>query len=133
MFKSKLGGCESRIEAVRRRMGSNHGHRAFAVASEQSLVQVCLLCLGRQAGGRSASLHIHNDERQFGHHRKAESFALERKARAGSGGDSEVAGEGSAYGGAYAGYLILCLQSLAAQALVERELFEYGRCRSNRI
>ena len=133
VLQGDLGGLESCVEAVGRRVGGHDGHRAFAVAAVQGLVEVGLLRLGRQAGGGTAALDVHDDQRQLGHHRETHRLGLQGEARAGRGGHGEVAGIGGADGRADAGDLVLRLERLGAQALVDGQLFEDGRGRRDRI
>ena len=133
MLESDLRSVEGGVEAVRRRMRGHDGDRAFTVAAIKGLAQVGLLGLGRKTGGRAAALHVYDDERKLGHDGKSEGLALEREAGAGSGSDGEVAGEGSADGGADARYLVLGLQRLGAEALMDGEFLKDSRSRRNGI
>ena len=133
VLEGDLGGLEGGVEAVRRRMGGHDGHRAFAVAPIEGLVEVGLLRLGGQAGGWAAALDVHDDQRQLGHHGEAHRLGFQGEARTGGRGHREASGIGGADGGADARDLILGLERLGAQALVERELLQDGRGRRDRV
>ena len=74
------------------------------------LVEVGLLGLGRQAGGRAAALGVDDHQRQLGGDGEADRLGLERDAGAGAGGDAEAAGIGGADRGAGGGDLVLGLE-----------------------
>ena len=124
MLECDLRGVECGVEAVRRGMGGDHGDGAFSVPAVESLIEVGLFGLGRDAGRRACALHIHHHEREFGHYGESQGFALQRESGAGSRGDREIARIGRSDGGADAGYLVFGLQGLGAQALVDCEFLE---------
>ena len=97
-------------EAVGRRGGGQDDDRRVAVAAHHRLVEVGLLGLGRQAGGRAAALGVDDHQRQLGGDGEADGLGLERDAGAGAGGDAEAAGVGGADGGAGGGDLVLGLE-----------------------
>ena len=72
MFEGNLSRIESSVEAVCRRMCRHDHHRTLSVTSVESLIKVGLLCLGRDTGRRTGTLHIHNDKRKFSHDSESE-------------------------------------------------------------
>ena len=81
------------VETIFHRRGRQHDARAVAVPAENRLKQIALLDVGRQAGARSAALHVDNDERHLRHRRPADRFGLERDAGTGAAGDGEISRE----------------------------------------
>ena len=55
------------VETIFHRGRSQHHAGAVAVSAEDGLVQIALLDVGREAGAWAAALHVHNNERHFGH------------------------------------------------------------------
>jgi hypothetical protein len=68
MKRTAIRQASSARRSSRPDCGGDHRQRAFAVAAEHRLQQVRLLGLGRQAGARTAALHVDDDHRQFEHH-----------------------------------------------------------------
>ena len=63
-------------------LGRDDRQRRLAVAPVHREEEVGLLGLGRQPGGRSAALHVDEEQRQLQADRQAEAFGLEVDARA---------------------------------------------------
>ena len=111
------GGC-------RRRVGGHHHDGALTVAAVEGLVEVGLLCLGGNTGGRTAALHVHEYEGQLGDHGQTEGLGLQGETGTGGGGHGEVAGVCGTDGGTDAGDLILALEGLGLELLVDGQLLE---------
>ncbi len=108
----------------------DHRDRRLAVAAEHRLQQVGLLGLGGQAGGRSAALHVDDDQRKFGHHGQADGLRLQRDAGARRAGDAERAAVGRADRRADAGDLVLGLEGQDVEVLVLGQLVQDVRRRA---
>ena len=98
MLQRYLCRHESCVEAVGRACGRYYGHRALAVSAIQHLQQVGLLALGWQSGGRSATLHVHDDQWQLVDDGKVDGLALQANARAGCRRAGQRSGESRANG-----------------------------------
>ena len=83
MLKGNLRCLVGRVEAVGGACGCNHWHRAFAVASVKSLQEVGLLALGRQTGGRTATLNVDDDKRKLVDDGEVDGLRFQTDARAG--------------------------------------------------
>ena len=118
---------EGVVETVARRRGGHHDRRALAVAAVEGLLEVALLGFRRQARRGASALHVHDHQRQFGHHGQSQRLALERQARAGGGRHGEVPGIGRADGRADAGDLVFGLHGLHPEVLALGQLFEDHR------
>src|SRR6266446_3013988 len=88
------GGFNRDVKTIFDRGGGENDTRTVAVTSEDRLMQIALLDVGRQTGARTAALDVANDEREFGHRCPADRFALERNPRTGAAGDGEISGVG---------------------------------------
>ena len=110
-------------------MGGHHHERALAVTAVEGLVEIRLLCLGRHTRTGACPLDVYHHQRKLGHDRESESLGLQRQAGTGCGRNSQAAGEGSADGRAYSGYLVLRLHGLDTQILVYCEFLEDGSSR----
>ena len=82
VLQCQFGGSVCPIEAVGTARCGNHNKRSLAVASVESLSQVALFRLGRQTCRGTATLHVDDDERQFGHHGKTQGLTLQAQAGA---------------------------------------------------
>ncbi len=71
---------DDRREAIGRRSRRDDRQRAFAISAVQDLQQVGLFGLGRQARAGAAALDVDDNQRHFGHHRKAHRFSFQRDA-----------------------------------------------------
>ena len=100
------------------------GMRRIAIAAIDRLVEVALLGLGRQAGGRAAALRIDDDQRQLGHDRQAHRLGLQRDAGAGRDGDAQLAGIARADRGADRGDLVFRLEGGDAEFLQPRQVVQ---------
>ena len=108
-------------------------HRRLAVTAVHREEQVGLLGLGRQPGGRAATLHVDDDQRQLEAHREAHRLRLQVDARAARPGDREVARERGADRDADRGDLVLGLERADAEVLVLRQLVEDVGRRRDRV
>src|ERR1700741_4569309 len=68
------------------------------IGASELRLNIALLGLRRQAGGRPTALNVADYEGQFGHYSEAQSFCLQRHAGARSRGDAQCAGIGAADG-----------------------------------
>ncbi len=120
-------------ETVRGAARRDHRHRRVAVAAVDRLVQVRLLGLGRQSGGRPAALGVDDHQRELGHDREADRLALQRDARPRRAGDAELAGVGRADRRGDRGDLVLRLEGGNAIFLQPREAVQDRRGRGDRV
>ena len=102
MFKGYLRSGKCGIEAMCRRMGGHDRNGTFSVPSVQGLVQVCLLGLGGDAGGRAGPLDINHDKRELRHHRKTECLGFQGESGSGGSRNGEASGIRGSDRGAYA-------------------------------
>src|SRR5437899_5794066 len=86
------GGFNRDVKTIFDRRRGEDDARTVTVTSEDRLMQIALLGVGRQTGARTAALNVTNDERNLGHRRPADRFALERNPRTGAAGDGEISG-----------------------------------------
>ena len=77
VLHGELTCVECFLEAVRRGVGGHHHDGTFSVAAVEGLIEVGLLSLGRDTGGRTAALHVHEDEGQLGDHGQTEGLGLQ--------------------------------------------------------
>ena len=112
------------VEALRRRRGREHRHRALGVAPEEHHQQVGLLRLRRHPRRGAGALDVEDQQRQLEHDPEPDRLRLEHDPRAGGGGDAERAAERRAERGADGGDLVLGLEGADAEALVPRQLLE---------
>ena len=105
-------------------MGGHHHDGTFSVAAVEGRIEVGLLSLGRDTGGGTAALHVHEDEGQLGDHGQTEGLGLQGETGTGSGGHREVAGVCGTDGCTDAGDLILALEGLGLELLVNGQLLE---------
>ena len=121
------------VEALRRRRGREHRHRALGVAPEQDHQQVGLLRLRRHPGRRAGALDVEDQQRQLEHDPEPDRLLLEHDPRPGRGRDAERAAEGRAERGADRGDLVLGLERPDAERLVPRQLLEDRARRRDRV
>ena len=88
------------VEALRRRRGREHRHRALGVPAEHDHQQVGLLRLRRHPGRGAGALDVEDQQRQLEHDREPDRLLLEHDPRPGRGRDAERAAEGRAERGA---------------------------------
>src|ERR1043166_7068083 len=90
-------------------------HHAWtvAVATEDRLMQITLLDVGRQTRARAAALNVANDQRDLSHRRPANRFGLERNARARASSYGEITRKGTTKGDRNRSQLILGLNKNA--------------------
>jgi hypothetical protein len=86
----------------------------------------CSILVGK-SGGRSAALHHHHDQRNFGHHREAQELGLERETRTRSDRDRRLAGVGTADGETDGGDLVFRLVNDATRLFDRRSQEVRGR------
>ena len=67
VLQSDFSRLKCHIETIGRCRGCQHYHRTLPIATVESLQQVGLFGFRRQSRGRSTSLNIDNDQRQFRH------------------------------------------------------------------
>ena len=102
--------CPKRgIKTISRRRGRYYHGRALTITAIQSLHQVRLLALRRQARRRTATLNIDNHQRQLSDHRQTDRLALQGKTRSGSRCSRQATGETSSDRSTDTGDLILGL------------------------
>ena len=89
--------------------------RRLAAGAVNSKLQIGLLGLGRQTGGRSAAHHIDDHQRALGHRREIQRLAHQRQARATGGGQYPLACERSTDPGRKGRNLVLELDRLTAE------------------
>ena len=99
------------IETVCRSRSSNHDSRTFTVTSVKRLHQVGLFALGRHTRRRTTTLHINNNQRQFGDHGQTDRFALQRQTGTGCGSRSQATGKAGSDGSTDTGNFIFRLNS----------------------
>ena len=118
------------VEAIDRRACSNNRHRRIAIAAIDGLIEVRLFGFGRQAGRWSTALAVHDNQRQFGHDRKAHCFTLQRNARARRTGHTQLARVARANGRTDRGNFIFGLECGDAIFFQAAEMVEDrgGRC-----
>ncbi len=96
-------------------------HRRVRVAPIHRLVQVRLLGLGRQSGGRPAALRIDDDERQLRVDGKTHRFGFQSNARAGTRRHTDGAAIGCADRGANRRNLVFRLKRTDTEVTTARE------------
>ena len=111
MFEGQLSCPVSGIETVCRSRSSNHDSRTFTVTSVKRLHQVGLFALGRHTRRRTTTLHINNNQRQFGDHGQTDRFALQRQTGTGCGSRSQATGKAGSDGSTDTGNFIFRLNS----------------------
>ena len=121
---------EGHLEAVGRADCREDAERRLAVAAEEGLKQVGLLCFGGKTRRGTSALHVDHHERELGHHGQADTFRLQCETGTGSRGHREVSGIACADGGAYSGDFILHLDSLHTEVLALCQLMENIGCGS---
>ena len=124
-------GCQDAVGMVQR---AQHEVRCVTVHAVQGHVQVRLLGLGRQTGGRSSPHHVDDHRGRFRGDRETDALQHQRQARAGGGGHRRHAAEGSADHHVDRGQFVLGLQQLPAQFLESRrQPFEQVAGRRDRV
>ena len=103
------------------------------MSAKKRLQEIGLFCLGRQAGGRAASLSIHHHQRQLGCKCQRNGLAFEGYPRSGTGCDSQGPCKGSTYCSTGSGYLILSLEGDDIKFLVFRERMQQAGSWGDRI
>ena len=126
-------GLDGHVEAVRRGTRREHRDRRLAVAPVQHLQQVGLLGLGRQAGRRTAALHVDDDQRKLGHHGQADGLGLQRDARARGAGDAQRTAVRRADRRTDACDLVFGLEGQDVEVLVLGQLVQDVRRRGDRV
>ena len=126
-------GLDRAFESIARAAGGDHRHRCIAIAAIDRLIEIALLGLGRQAGGRAAALRIDDDQRQFSHDGKAHRLALERDAGTRRGGYAETAGIARADGGTDRGNLVFRLEGGDVEFLEPCQMMQDRTGRRDRI
>jgi len=133
MFERQFSCPISGIEAVCRSRSGNHDSRAFTVTSIERLHQVGLFALGRHTRRRTATLHIDNDQRQFGNHSQTDRFALQRQTGTGCGSRSQATGKAGTDRSTDSGNFIFRLNGDNAEFLMFRQFMQNIGGRSNRV
>ena len=82
VLQRHLRSGKGHLEAVGGTCCSHDGHGALAVTAKESLQEVGLFALRRQACCRTATLHVEHDERQLHDNSQVHRLALEADARA---------------------------------------------------
>ena len=121
------------VEALRRRRGREHRHRALRVSPEQHHQQVGLFRLRRHPGRGAGALDVEDQQRELEHDPEPDRLLLQHDPRSGRGGDAERAAEGRAEGRADGRDLVLGLEGADAEALVPRQLLEDRARRRDRV
>ena len=126
-------GLDRAFEGIGRAARGDHRQRRVAVATIDRLVEVRLLGLGRQPGGRTATLRVDDDQRQLGHDGQAHRLALERDARARRRGHPQLPSIGRADRRADRRDLVLGLEGGDAELLELGKVVEDRRGWRDRI
>ena len=127
-------GClERRVETVCGGLWRDHGDGGLPVAPVQRLQQISLFGLRRQAGRRTAALHVHHQQWQFERDGQTDRLALEREARPGGRGHPQRAAVGRPESCADAGDLVLGLEGRDVVPLVPAQLVQDVACRGDRV
>ena len=133
MLQRYLRGSICHLEAIGRTGCSNNRHGAFAVTAKESLQEVGLFALRRQAGSRSATLHVEHHERQFHDDSKVHCLTLQADAGATCAGNSQSTAIGSTHRTGTASNLVLALNGYHAKTLVFGQFVKNIRCRCDGI
>jgi hypothetical protein len=126
-------GLDSRLETVTGRTCGEHGYGRVGVAPVDSLIEVRLLRLRRQAGRRTAALGIDDDERQLSVDREPDCLGLKRDTRARARGHTDGAGIRRADCRANRCDLIFGLKHTHTELPELREAVQQRRSRRDRI
>ena len=82
VFEGNLASVVSRVETVGGAEGCDNGHWRFAVATVESLQEVCLFRFGGQTRCRAAALYVENHQRKFEDDSQVHRFGFEADAGA---------------------------------------------------
>src|SRR5262249_54423532 len=88
------GGFNRDVKTIFNGRCGEHDARTVTVTSEAALMQIALSQVRGHTGVRPAALNVTNEERNLGHRRPADRFALQRNPRTRAAGDGEISGIG---------------------------------------
>jgi len=134
VLAGEVDGFNGGVEAVFDISRGQHHARGVPVAAKAGEVQIRLLDLRRQAGGRAAPLDVDHHQRHLGHDRPAQRFHLQRKPRPARAGHGDPPGIAGAVGHGNGGQLVFALHKGAAVVgQLAAQDFHHVRPRRDRV